>query len=267
MFSVAVENTDCFDSGVVCRKSLHINVGRSFIVFDDDSGEPVSRFYLFMVWHHGLMDWIFKQNGRMGNILTSLSAHRTFPARWTGSTRYSSGRQDSSQWFTSQRRTLASSGTERPPSTSRSDLSGRSVHQLQHSLPNCKATAKKFLRFEWAHWQRKLWWWWIQGRLSGLCGNFDAKTVNEMRTPDYLDSPTSQEFGNSWTAVEVSSGSSRSVRRTTINVSLGLLQHAWNKRSTRGHKKVPETTWRFTDNLHSRSILRIYSCALNQRVL
>lgn len=30
------------------------------------------------------------------------------------------------------------------------------------------------------------------------------KTVNEMRTPDNLDSPTPQEFGNSWTAAEVS---------------------------------------------------------------
>uniref|UniRef100_A0A8D3DGA7 Otogelin n=1 Tax=Scophthalmus maximus TaxID=52904 RepID=A0A8D3DGA7_SCOMX len=39
-----------------------------------------------------------------------------------------------------------------------------------------------------------------QGKLSGLCGNFDLKTVNEMRTPDNIDSPTPQEFGNSWTA-------------------------------------------------------------------
>lgn len=43
----------------------------------------------------------------------------------------------------------------------------------------------------------------MQGKLSGLCGNFDAKTVNEMRTPDSFDSPTPQEFGNSWMAVEV----------------------------------------------------------------
>uniref|UniRef100_A0A3B5KXF0 VWFD domain-containing protein n=1 Tax=Xiphophorus couchianus TaxID=32473 RepID=A0A3B5KXF0_9TELE len=43
-----------------------------------------------------------------------------------------------------------------------------------------------------------------QGKLSGLCGNFDLKTVNEMRTPDNIDSPTPQEFGNSWTAMEVS---------------------------------------------------------------
>uniref|UniRef100_A0A3P8PA52 Otogelin n=1 Tax=Astatotilapia calliptera TaxID=8154 RepID=A0A3P8PA52_ASTCA len=43
-----------------------------------------------------------------------------------------------------------------------------------------------------------------QGKLSGLCGNFDLKTVNEMRTPDNIDSPTPQEFGNSWTATEVS---------------------------------------------------------------
>lgn len=140
-------------------------------------------------------------------LSTSLSAHRTFPARWTGSIGCWSGWQDSSQWFTSQWRTSPSSGTERPPSTSRSDLSGRSVHQL--SLPNHKATANTSLKFQWAHWQRKLWWWLVQGRLSGLCGNFDTKTVNEMRTPESLDSPSPQEFGNSWTAVEVSCCSSR----------------------------------------------------------
>lgn len=43
----------------------------------------------------------------------------------------------------------------------------------------------------------------MQGKLRGLCGNFDTKTVNEMRTPDNLDSPTPQEFGNSWIAAEV----------------------------------------------------------------
>ncbi|XP_067901966.1 otogelin-like [Heterodontus francisci] len=41
-----------------------------------------------------------------------------------------------------------------------------------------------------------------QGKLSGLCGNFDMKTANEMRTPDHMESPNPQEFGNSWTAVE-----------------------------------------------------------------
>ena len=46
----------------------------------------------------------------------------------------------------------------------------------------------------------------VQGKLSGLCGNFDLKTVNEMRTPENIDSPTAQEFGNSWTAAEVAPG-------------------------------------------------------------
>lgn len=46
-------------------------------------------------------------------------------------------------------------------------------------------------------------WCCVQGKLSGLCGNFDMKTVNEMRTPDNIDSATPQEFGNSWTAAEV----------------------------------------------------------------
>lgn len=43
MLSVTAENIDCFDSGVICRKSLLINIGRSFVVFDDDIGEPVRR--------------------------------------------------------------------------------------------------------------------------------------------------------------------------------------------------------------------------------
>lgn len=67
MFSVAVENTDCFDSGVVCRKSLHINVGRSFIVFDDDTGEPVSLIIHIRCCIMVLMNIIFGQNGKKTN--------------------------------------------------------------------------------------------------------------------------------------------------------------------------------------------------------
>jgi len=43
----------------------------------------------------------------------------------------------------------------------------------------------------------------FQGELTGLCGNFDLKTINELRTPDNFELTNSQEFGNSWTAVEV----------------------------------------------------------------
>lgn len=41
VLSVTAENVDCYNSGVICRKSLLINVGRSFIILDDDSGKPV----------------------------------------------------------------------------------------------------------------------------------------------------------------------------------------------------------------------------------
>lgn len=44
----------------------------------------------------------------------------------------------------------------------------------------------------------------LQGKFSGLCGNFDLKTVNEMKTPDNMDLSTPQEFGNSWTAAKAS---------------------------------------------------------------
>ncbi|XP_033059737.1 otogelin isoform X16 [Trachypithecus francoisi] len=41
-----------------------------------------------------------------------------------------------------------------------------------------------------------------QGQLAGLCGNFDLKTINEMRTPENLELTNPQEFGSSWVAVE-----------------------------------------------------------------
>jgi hypothetical protein len=36
-----VEDVNCYGSGVICRKSISINVGSSLIIFDDDSGDPV----------------------------------------------------------------------------------------------------------------------------------------------------------------------------------------------------------------------------------
>lgn len=41
MLSVTAENVGCFDGGVICRKSLVVNVGGSSVAFDEDSGEPV----------------------------------------------------------------------------------------------------------------------------------------------------------------------------------------------------------------------------------
>lgn len=62
-----------------------------------------------------------------------------------------------------------------------------------------------------------------QGELTGLCGNFDLKTVNELRTPDNFEFTNSQEFGNSWTAVEVPSKknafTSRFLAVTSYNLS------------------------------------------------
>lgn len=43
ILSVTAENIDCFGNGIICRKSLLINIGRSFLAFDDDTGQPVSQ--------------------------------------------------------------------------------------------------------------------------------------------------------------------------------------------------------------------------------
>ncbi|XP_054587778.2 otogelin [Nothobranchius furzeri] len=129
MLSVTAENIDCFDTGVICRKSLLINIGRSFILFDGDSGKPnpssvIDRKQQMLIWPAG--------------------------------------------FFTV-------------------------IHFLEEDVTvlwDRKTTVHIQVGPRW------------QGKLSGLCGNFDMKTVNEMRTPENIDSPTPQEFGNSWTATE-----------------------------------------------------------------
>uniref|UniRef100_A0A3B4V2N7 Otogelin n=1 Tax=Seriola dumerili TaxID=41447 RepID=A0A3B4V2N7_SERDU len=129
MLSVSAENMDCFDSGVICRKSLLINIGRSFVAFDDDTGKPnpssvIDRKQRMFIWPAGYFTVIhFPEEDVTVLWDRKTTVHIQVGPRW-------------------------------------------------------------------------------QGKLSGLCGNFDLKTVNEMRTPDNIDSPTPQEFGNSWTAAE-----------------------------------------------------------------
>ncbi|XP_060900124.1 otogelin [Labrus mixtus] len=129
MLSVAAENVDCFDSGVICRKSLLINIGRSFVAFDDDTGKPnpssvIDRKQRMFIWPAGYYTVVhFPEEDVTVLWDRKTTVHIQVGPRW-------------------------------------------------------------------------------QGKLSGLCGNFDMKTVNEMRTPDNIDSPTPQEFGNSWTAAE-----------------------------------------------------------------
>uniref|UniRef100_A0A8B9HR24 Otogelin n=1 Tax=Astyanax mexicanus TaxID=7994 RepID=A0A8B9HR24_ASTMX len=128
MVSVTTENIDCFESGVICRKALLISVGRSFIVFDDETGKPSPS---SVIDRQNVLIW-------------------------------------SAGYFTI-------------------------VHLSQYEL------SVLWDRKTTIHIQAGPRW---QGKLSGLCGNFDLKTVNEMRTPDNMDSATPQEFGNSWTAAE-----------------------------------------------------------------
>ncbi|XP_034155631.2 otogelin [Pangasianodon hypophthalmus] len=126
--SVTAENVDCFESGVICRKSLFISIGQSIIVFDDESGKPNPS---------SVTD---RQNVYILNA----------------------------GYFTI-------------------------IHLTQYEI------SVLWDRKTTIHIQAGPQW---QGKLSGLCGNFDLKTVNEMKTPDNMDLSTPQEFGNSWTAAE-----------------------------------------------------------------
>ncbi|XP_010562142.1 PREDICTED: otogelin [Haliaeetus leucocephalus] len=128
-FSVIIENINCFNTGIICRKNIFINVGKSFLIFDDETGNPSLSSYIeelqkIQLWKAGFFTVVHFPDEH----ITILWDQRT------------------------------------------------TVHvQMGH---------------QW------------QGKLSGLCGNFDLKTVNELRTPDNFELTNSQEFGNSWTAVE-----------------------------------------------------------------
>ncbi|KFQ22082.1 Otogelin, partial [Merops nubicus] len=128
-FSVIIENINCFNTGIICRKNIFINVGKSFLIFDDETGNPSFSSYIdkvqkIQLWKAGFFTVVHFPDEH----ITILWDQRT------------------------------------------------TVHvQMGH---------------QW------------QGKLTGLCGNFDLKTVNELRTPDNFELTNSQEFGNSWTAVE-----------------------------------------------------------------
>ncbi|KAM6408296.1 otogelin [Rhynochetos jubatus] len=128
-FSVIIENINCFNTGIICRKNIFINVGKSFLIFADETGNPSLSSYIdelqkIQLWKAGFFTVVHFPNEH----ITILWDQRT------------------------------------------------TVHvQMGH---------------QW------------QGELTGLCGNFDLKTVNELKTPDNFELTNSQEFGNSWTAVE-----------------------------------------------------------------
>ncbi|KFW70275.1 Otogelin, partial [Pygoscelis adeliae] len=128
-FSIIIENINCFNTGIICRKNIFINIGKSFLIFDDETGNPSLSSYIdelqkIQLWKAGFF-----------TVVHFPDEHTTI--LWDQRT---------------------------------------TVHvQMGH---------------QW------------QGELTGLCGNFDLKTVNELRTPDNFELTNSQEFGNSWTAVE-----------------------------------------------------------------
>ncbi|KAJ6665054.1 hypothetical protein lerEdw1_005285 [Lerista edwardsae] len=128
-FSIIVENINCFNTGIICRKYIFINIGKSFIIFDDDTGDSSSLSYIdkqqqVYIWKAGFFTIVHFPN----EYITVMWDQRTTVHVQTGP-----------QW---------------------------------------------------------------QGELTGLCGNFDSKTVNEMRTPENFELTNAQEFGSSWAATE-----------------------------------------------------------------
>ncbi|XP_072291333.1 otogelin-like protein isoform X2 [Eucyclogobius newberryi] len=123
--SIIAQNKDCYESGIVCLKTLVIHVGLTQIYFTDNSGNPspstvIGRGFEFELWKAGYYTVVHFAN----QDLTILWDRKTTVHIRAGP-----------QW---------------------------------------------------------------KGHLSGMCGNFDSVTVNDMTTSSHMEVNNAQTFGDSW---------------------------------------------------------------------
>ncbi|XP_048463872.1 otogelin-like protein [Rhincodon typus] len=128
--SITTQNVDCYDSGIICMKSLVISIGGTRLHFNDNSGKP------------------------------SLSAVR------------------------------------------------KAVHDFQLWKAGYYSVVHYPLQEITVFWDRKTtvhiqvgpqW----QGKMTGLCGNFDKHTANDMTTSNNMEVSNAQAFGDSWALGQV----------------------------------------------------------------
>ncbi|XP_069758400.1 otogelin-like protein [Narcine bancroftii] len=123
--SITTQNVDCYDSGIICMKSLVISIGNTHLYFNDNSGKPslsgVRReAHDFQLWKAGYYSVIH------------------YP-------------QQEITVFWDKRTTI----------------------HIQVG----------------AQWQ---------GKVMGMCGNFDKNTANDMTTSNNMEVSNAQAFGDSW---------------------------------------------------------------------
>uniref|UniRef100_A0A3B4BG52 Uncharacterized protein n=1 Tax=Periophthalmus magnuspinnatus TaxID=409849 RepID=A0A3B4BG52_9GOBI len=128
--SIIAQNKDCYESGIVCLKTLVIHVGLTQIYFTDNSGNPspstvIGRGFEFELWKAGYYTVVHFAN----QDLTILWDRKTTVHIRAGP-----------QW---------------------------------------------------------------KGHLSGMCGNFDSVTVNDMTTSSHMEVNNAQTFGDSWALGQV----------------------------------------------------------------
>lgn len=57
----------------------------------------------------------------------------------------------------------------------------------------------------------------FQGKLAGLCGNFDKYTSNDLTTSNNMEVRNAQVFGDSWVLGQVSPMSNKNIEKKDYN--------------------------------------------------
>ncbi|GCC22474.1 hypothetical protein chiPu_0000862 [Chiloscyllium punctatum] len=123
--SITTQNVDCYDSGIICMKSLMISVGGTHLYFNDNSGKPSLSGV-----RRAVPDFQFWKAGYYSVVHYPVQEITVF---WDRKTTVHI--QAGPQW---------------------------------------------------------------QGKMTGLCGNFDQNTANDMTTSNNMEVSNAQAFGDSW---------------------------------------------------------------------
>ncbi|RXM99072.1 Phosphatidylinositol phosphatase PTPRQ [Acipenser ruthenus] len=162
--SITAQNKDCYESGIICMKYLVIFVGLTKIYFIDNSGDPssssvIGKGYEFQLWKAGYYTVVHFPKQEITILWDKkTTVHIQAGPEWKEFQLWKAG------YYTV-------------------------VHFPKQEITilwDKKTTVHIQAGPEW------------KGLLTGMCGNFDKNTVNDMTTASNMEVSNAQALGDSW---------------------------------------------------------------------
>ncbi|MGH0145636.1 UNVERIFIED_CONTAM: hypothetical protein FKN15_009304 [Acipenser sinensis] len=217
--SITAQNKDCYESGIICMKYLVIFVGLTKIYFTDNSGDPssssvIGKGYEFQLWKAGYYTVVHFPKQEITILWDKkTTVHIQAGPEWKGLLTGMCGNFDKN---TVNDMTTASnmevSNAQALGDSWALGQSSSSVIGKGYEFQLWKAGYYTVVHFPKQEitilWDKKTtvhiqagpeW----KGLLTGMCGNFDKNTVNDMTTASNMEVSNAQALGDSWALGQV----------------------------------------------------------------